>query len=98
GLVRVLPAYPRAALAPGAPVRSAGTRRVAVHRGPPGLRALVQGARLRARDGARSDVRARRHRDDPPAAAGPRDRTPARGAGLGARDDVAAGLPGVPQP
>ena len=96
-LLRLLPAVAGAAGSAAPDLRSAGPRRAAVHRHPPGLRAVVQADPVRARVAIRDAFTAG---DDPSRSslspAGPRDRTRADRADRGARNDVAAGLPRVP--
>ena len=95
--LRVLPADRRPARAPAA-ADARRPRRAAVHRRPPGLRALVQA------DPARAGRGARRARGGPAAgrraapAAHRRGRAAAARPARGARDDEPGGVPGVPRP
>ena len=83
---------------PGAALGRAGARRAALHRHPPGLRALVQG------DAARGGVppavaRGRRHRHGARGdEADPDDPEDGRRAGRRPRDDDAARVPELPRP
>ena len=92
-----LPEGPRAAGPAAGAVRSAAPRRDAVHRDPPGLRALVQADAPRGeRCGARPFGSGHATCDAP---LPPTDRDPAcaDSADLRPRDDDAAGLHGVPR-